>query len=163
MGQIGEIEHLLEVAAGLLDAGPIGLVDDEHVGDLHQTGLVRLHTVAPARVDHDDGRVRLAGDLDLDLTDAHRLDEHPLAADRIEDAQAQGFKLTPLVFLIKAMVAALKKFPRFNASLDSDGETLIVKKYYNVGVAVDAERGLLVPVLRVLLPLLLTIRHHHIT
>lgn len=65
-----------------------------------------------------------------------------------DDAIAQGFKLTPLVFLIKAMVAALKKYPRFNASLDPDGETLILKKYFNVGIAVDTPEGLVVPVIR---------------
>jgi len=64
-----------------------------------------------------------------------------------EDALAQGFKLTPLVFLIKAMVAALKKFPQFNASLDRDGETLVLKKYFNIGVAVDTPDGLVVPVI----------------
>ena len=65
----------------------------------------------------------------------------------VEEAVAQGFKLTPLVFLIKATVAALKKFPRFNASLDSDGESLVIKKYFNIGVAVDTPEGLVVPVL----------------
>lgn len=65
-----------------------------------------------------------------------------------EDAIAQGFKLTPLVFLIKATVAALKKYPQFNASLDRDGETLILKKYFNIGVAVDTPDGLVVPVIR---------------
>jgi len=65
-----------------------------------------------------------------------------------DDALAQGFKLTPLVFLIKAMVASLKKFPRFNASLDPDGEMLVIKKYYNIGIAVDTPDGLVVPVIR---------------
>jgi pyruvate dehydrogenase E2 component (dihydrolipoamide acetyltransferase) len=65
-----------------------------------------------------------------------------------DEALAQGFKLTPLVFLIKATVAALKKFPQFNASLDSDGEGLVLKKYFNVGVAVDTPEGLVVPVIR---------------
>ena len=65
-----------------------------------------------------------------------------------DDAIAQGFKLTPLVFLIKASVAALKKYPEFNASLDKDGETLVIKKFYNIGVAVDTPDGLMVPVLR---------------
>jgi pyruvate dehydrogenase E2 component (dihydrolipoamide acetyltransferase) len=65
-----------------------------------------------------------------------------------EDALAQGFKLTPLVFLIKAMVASLKRFPRFNASLDPDGETLVLKKYFNIGIAVDTPDGLVVPVIR---------------
>jgi len=65
----------------------------------------------------------------------------------MDEAAAQGFKLTPLVFLIKATVATLKKFPRFNASLDSDGESLVLKKYFNIGVAVDTPEGLVVPVI----------------
>jgi pyruvate dehydrogenase E2 component (dihydrolipoamide acetyltransferase) len=65
-----------------------------------------------------------------------------------EEAAAQGFKLTPLVFLIKAMVASLKKYPRFNSSLDPDGETLVLKKFFNVGIAVDTPDGLVVPVIR---------------
>jgi pyruvate dehydrogenase E2 component (dihydrolipoamide acetyltransferase) len=65
-----------------------------------------------------------------------------------EEAMAEGFKLTPLVFLIKAMVASLKKFPRVNSSLDKDGETLVLKKYFNIGIAVDTPDGLVVPVLR---------------
>jgi len=55
-------------------------------------------------------------------------------------------KLTPLVFLIKAVVAALKKFPRFNSSLD--GDNLVYKNYFHVGIAVDTPDGLVVPVIR---------------
>lgn len=55
-------------------------------------------------------------------------------------------KITPLVFLIKAVVAALKKFPAFNASLD--GEDLVLKKYFHIGIAVDTPDGLVVPVIR---------------
>ena len=65
-----------------------------------------------------------------------------------QQAEAAGTKMTPLVFLIKAVVAALKEFPHFNASLSNDGETLIRKKYFHVGVAVDTPNGLVVPVLR---------------
>ncbi|RKE39146.1 pyruvate dehydrogenase E2 component (dihydrolipoamide acetyltransferase) [Paraburkholderia sp. BL23I1N1] len=57
-------------------------------------------------------------------------------------------KLTPLVFLIKAVVRALQAFPQFNASLDGDGKNLVLKKYFHIGVAVDTRFGLLVPVLR---------------
>ena len=64
------------------------------------------------------------------------------------DAEKRGFKLTPLVFLIKASVAALKEFPRFNASLDESGENLVLKSYFNIGIAVDTPEGLVVPVLR---------------
>ena len=55
-------------------------------------------------------------------------------------------KVTPLVFLIKAVVAALRKFPHFNASLD--GDDLVLKKYFHIGIAVDTPDGLVVPVLR---------------
>lgn len=57
-------------------------------------------------------------------------------------------KLTPLVFIIKAVVAALKEFPRFNSSLAPNGEQLILKKYFHIGVAVDTPNGLVVPVIR---------------
>jgi pyruvate dehydrogenase E2 component (dihydrolipoamide acetyltransferase) len=60
----------------------------------------------------------------------------------------QDVKITPLVFMLKAVVAALQKFPEFNASLDASGENLILKKYYHIGVAVDTPNGLMVPVLR---------------
>ena len=63
-------------------------------------------------------------------------------------ALEQGFKLTPLVFLIKASVAALKAFPTFNASLDEGRENLVLKNYFHIGVAVDTPDGLVVPVLR---------------
>lgn len=57
-------------------------------------------------------------------------------------------KLTGLVFIIKALVAAMQQFPQFNASLSADGEKLILKKYFNIGIAVDTPNGLVVPVLR---------------
>jgi pyruvate dehydrogenase E2 component (dihydrolipoamide acetyltransferase) len=65
-----------------------------------------------------------------------------------EDAKKEGVRLTLIAFLIKAAVAALKKFPEFNSSLAPDGESLILKQYYNIGVAVDTPNGLVVPVLR---------------
>jgi pyruvate dehydrogenase E2 component (dihydrolipoamide acetyltransferase) len=57
-------------------------------------------------------------------------------------------KITVLMFIIKALVAAMQQFPSFNASLSSDGEQLILKKYFNIGIAVDTPNGLVVPVLR---------------
>ena len=61
-------------------------------------------------------------------------------------AEQKEVKITPLVFLIKASVAALKKYPTFNASLD--GENLVLKNYFHVGIAVDTPDGLVVPVIR---------------
>ena len=65
-----------------------------------------------------------------------------------EEAKKQGFRLTLIAFLLKASVAALKNFPDFNASLDRSRENLILKKYFNIGVAVDTPEGLVVPVIR---------------
>jgi pyruvate dehydrogenase E2 component (dihydrolipoamide acetyltransferase) len=59
-----------------------------------------------------------------------------------------GVKVTMLAFLIKASVAALKKFPEFNSSLEPGGENLILKKYYNIGFAADTPNGLVVPVIK---------------
>lgn len=59
-----------------------------------------------------------------------------------------NYKITILVFIIKAVAKALEKLPRFNSSLSQDGNTLILKKYINIGIAVDTEKGLIVPVLR---------------
>lgn len=63
-------------------------------------------------------------------------------------AQENGISLTPLSFIIKAVVSALKEFEQFNASLSGDGERLIYKRYYHIGVAVDTPNGLLVPVIK---------------
>jgi pyruvate dehydrogenase E2 component (dihydrolipoyllysine-residue acetyltransferase) len=61
---------------------------------------------------------------------------------------AQGVKITPLAFMIKAVTEVLQQYPEFNASLDAGGETLVLKKYFHIGVAVDTPDGLVVPVLR---------------
>ncbi len=65
-----------------------------------------------------------------------------------EYAKKHGVKLTPLAFIMKAVVTTLKAFPAFNASLSSDGEQLILKKYFHIGIAVDTPEGLVVPVIR---------------
>jgi pyruvate dehydrogenase E2 component (dihydrolipoamide acetyltransferase) len=65
-----------------------------------------------------------------------------------EENAKSGAKVTMLAFLIKASVAALKKFPEFNASLEPGGENLILKKYYNIGFAADTPNGLVVPVIK---------------
>jgi len=64
------------------------------------------------------------------------------------EANPTGVKLTLLAFLLKAAAVTLKEFPRFNSSLDRSGEALILKKYFHIGVAVDTEHGLVVPVIR---------------
>ena len=65
-----------------------------------------------------------------------------------EKTEALGAKLTPTVLALKAIITALKTFPQFNASLDAGANEIILKHYYNLGIAVDTERGLLVPVIK---------------
>jgi pyruvate dehydrogenase E2 component (dihydrolipoamide acetyltransferase) len=65
-----------------------------------------------------------------------------------EEAKKSGIKFTMLGFLMKAAVVALKQFPEFNASLSPDGESLVMKNYFHIGVAVDTPGGLVVPVIR---------------
>jgi len=65
-----------------------------------------------------------------------------------DEAAKQGVKVTPLVFLLKACVVAIRKHPNFNSSLTADKENLVLKKYLHIGVAVDTPDGLVVPVIR---------------
>lgn len=62
--------------------------------------------------------------------------------------QDRGFKISPLIFIVKAVAKALADYPKFNTSISEDGESLIQKKYINIGVAVDTPNGLVVPVIR---------------
>ncbi len=65
-----------------------------------------------------------------------------------ENLAPKGIKITPLAFLIRASLSALMKYPQFNASIDPDYDHLILKKFYNIGIAVDTDDGLVVPVIR---------------
>lgn len=80
---------------------------------------------------------------DFDVTELVKLKSELKAM-----ANAQGVQLTYMPFIIKAVILALKQFPMFNASFDEDNEEAILKKYYNIGVAVDTPEGLMVPVVK---------------
>lgn len=67
---------------------------------------------------------------------------------QVEEAKKQGIRFTILCFLLKAVVVALRQQPEFNASLSADGENLVLKQYFHIGVAVDTPNGLVVPVIR---------------
>ncbi len=81
--------------------------------------------------------------ISADITELEAFREQQKAA-----AEKRGIRLTPLAFIMKAVVTALVAFPTFNASLDEKGEQLILKKYIHLGVAVDTPKGLVVPVIR---------------
>src|SRR5436190_21714659 len=80
---------------------------------------------------------------DADITDLEAFRKAQTA-----ETEKKGFKLTMLAFMIKACVTALRQYPQFNSSLDKSGESITIKKYFHIGVAVDTPGGLVVPVVR---------------
>ncbi|MBV8063447.1 MAG: 2-oxo acid dehydrogenase subunit E2, partial [Nevskia sp.] len=80
------------------------------------------------------------------VTHFDEADVTALDAARKRLSDAAGLKLTPLAFLVKAALSALRAYPQFNASIDGSGRNLVLKQYFHIGVAVDTPNGLLVPV-----------------
>jgi pyruvate dehydrogenase E2 component (dihydrolipoamide acetyltransferase) len=80
---------------------------------------------------------------DITLLEEFRQEQNAIAA-----KQDLGVKISPLVFMMKAVAKALQQYPNFNSSLSEDGQSLILKKYFNIGIAVDTPNGLVVPVVK---------------
>ena len=119
-----------------VDFGKFGEVESRPLSRIKKisgANLARNWVMIPHVTQHDDA----------DITDLEAL----RVALNKENEKA-GIKLTMLAFLVKACVAALKKYPDFNASLDATGESLVYKKYFHIGFAADTPNGLVVPVVR---------------
>lgn len=84
----------------------------------------------------------------FDEADITELENFRKSENEVAKKKDLGFKITPLVFILKACAKALREFPTFNSSLSESGESLYMKKYVNIGVAVDTPNGLVVPVIR---------------
>jgi len=119
-------------------------VDFAQFGPVTSEPLSQLRKVIASRMV--ENKVSLPHVTQFDEVDMSRIEAlraaHKAAYDKA------GVKLTPTPFIIKALVAALQRHPRFNSSLNEVAETLVLKHYYHVGIAVDTDAGLLVPVLR---------------
>ncbi len=118
------------------DFSQFGEVEEKPMGRLMKMGATNLHR----------SWVNLPHVTQFDEADISELEAFRKSMKA--EAEAQGAKLTPLPFLIKACAFALEKFPQFNVSLKSDGETIVHKKYVHIGIAVDTPDGLMVPVIR---------------
>ena len=129
-------------AGGLgFDLPPQPKVNFARYGDIEVQALSKIQKVSGSYLHRNWVSIPHVTQNDLaDITDMEVL--------RKARAKEQGVKLTPLVFLIKASVAALKEFPTFNASLDATRENLVLKKFFHIGIAVDTPDGLVVPVIR---------------
>lgn len=119
-----------------VDFSQFGDVEEKPMGRLLKMGATNLHR-SWLNVPH----VTQFDEADITELEAFR------KAMKAE-AEAQGAKLTPLPFMVKACAFALRKFPQFNVSLKGDGETLVWKNYVHIGIAVDTPDGLMVPVVR---------------
>ena len=117
--------------------GPIERKELSRIKKISGANLLRNAIMIPAVTNHDDA----------DITDleAFRVSTN-LETDKAAKSGGAGVKVTMLAFLIKACVAALKKFPEFNSSLD--GDALVYKQYYHIGFAADTPNGLMVPVIK---------------
>ncbi|MEO7887049.1 MAG: dihydrolipoyllysine-residue acetyltransferase, partial [Polaromonas sp.] len=111
--------------------GPVERKDMSRIKKISGANLLRNYVMIPHVTNHDDA--------DITELEAFRVSTN-------KENEKAGLKVTMLAFLIKASVAALKKFPEFNASLD--GDQLVYKQYYHIGFAADTPNGLVVPVLR---------------
>ena len=124
-------------------AEPLGAASDLY-GPVEKVSLRGLRRTVAKRMAEASKRVAAVTLWDdADITELEQL-----RAEEKKRAEAKGAKLTYLPFLIKASLAALKAHPYFNATLDEDAEEIVLKKYYNIGIAVDTSDGLMVFVIK---------------
>ncbi|MFC4765765.1 dihydrolipoyllysine-residue acetyltransferase [Dyella koreensis] len=131
-----------QATGGGLNLLPWPKVDFAKFGEIEEKPLSRIQKISGANLARNWAMIpHVTQHEDADITELE-------AFRKKLGEENKDLKVTPLVFQIKAVVAALKKFPQFNASLDESGEKLILKKYFHIGIAVDTPDGLVVPVIR---------------
>jgi len=130
--------------AGALDLLPWPTPDFAKFGPVEAVPLSRIRKISGANLARNWVMIPHVTQFD----DADITDLEALRVTLNREYEKAGVKITMLAFLIKASVAALRKFPDFNASLDARGETLIRKRYFNIGFAADTPNGLVVPVVK---------------
>jgi pyruvate dehydrogenase E2 component (dihydrolipoamide acetyltransferase) len=129
-------------SVGGLNLLPWPKVDFAKFGEIEEKPLTRIQKISGANLARNWAMIpHVTQHEDADITEME-------AFRKQLGAENKDLKISPLVFQIKAVVAALKAFPQFNASLDETGEKLILKKYFHIGIAVDTPDGLVVPVIR---------------
>ncbi|MBJ7575195.1 dihydrolipoyllysine-residue acetyltransferase [Luteimonas sp. MC1828] len=131
-------------AGGGLDLLPWPKVDFSKFGEIEVQPLSKIKKISGANLARNWAMIpHVTQHDDADVTELEAL---RVALNK--ENEKSGAKLTMLAFIMKAAVAALKKYPEFNASLDASGENLTLKKYFHVGFAADTPNGLVVPVVR---------------
>ncbi|MBN8032805.1 pyruvate dehydrogenase complex dihydrolipoyllysine-residue acetyltransferase [Vibrio vulnificus] len=138
-------------ASGKGDGAALGLlpwpkVDFSKFGETEVQPLSRIKKISGANLHRN--WVMIPHVTQWDNADITELENFRKEQNAIEAKKDSGMKITPLVFIMKAAAKALEAFPAFNSSLSDDGESLILKKYVNIGIAVDTPNGLVVPVFK---------------
>ncbi len=131
---------------GGLDLIPWPKVDFAKFGEVEEKKLSRIQKISGANLARNWAmipHVTQFDEADITTLEAFRKEQNAL-----NEKKKLGVKITPLVFIMKAAAKALEEFPTFNSSLSQDGESLILKKYVHIGIAVDTPNGLVVPVVR---------------
>ena len=129
---------------GGLNLIPWPKIDFSKFGDIETRELSRIKKISGANLARNWAMIpHVTQHDDADITD---LEDLRVALNK--ENEKAGIKLTMLAFLMKAVVSAMQKYPDFNASLDADGGTLVLKKYFHIGFAADTPNGLVVPVVR---------------
>lgn len=132
------------IGASGLTTLPMPIIDFSQFGEIEHKPLSRIKKLSGANLHRNWVTAPHVTQFDeADITDLEDFRKSMQA-----DAEKRGVKLTMLAFLIKASVNALKAYPNFNASLSPDGDSLVLKNYFNVGFACDTPDGLVVPVVR---------------
>jgi pyruvate dehydrogenase E2 component (dihydrolipoamide acetyltransferase) len=138
-------------ASGKGDGSALGLlpwpkVDFSKFGDTEVQPLSKIKKISGANLHRN--WVMIPHVTQWDNADITELEAFRKEQNVLEAKKDSGIKITPLVFIMKAVAKALEAFPAFNSSLSEDNESLILKKYVNVGIAVDTPNGLVVPVFK---------------
>jgi len=141
----GELAHPRGAEGGAgLNLLPLPQVDFAKFGAITTQPLSRIRKLSGANLHRN--WVTIPHVTQNDQADITELEEFRKI--QTEEAKKQGIRFTILCFLLKAVVVALKQHPEFNASLSADGENLVLKQYFHIGIAVDTPNGLVVPVIR---------------
>ena len=145
------IKRAESAPAGVAGGAGLGVlpwpkVDFAKFGAVEEVELTRIQKISGPNLHRN--WVMIPHVTQFDETDITDLEAFRKEQNVIADKQQLGFKITPLVFILKAAAKALEAHPRFCSSLSEDGSKLIMKKYIHIGVAVDTPNGLVVPVVR---------------
>jgi len=121
-------------------------VDFSKFGEVEEVPLTRIQKISGPNLHRN--WVTIPHVTQFEEADITDLEDFRKQQNAIAEKKKLGIKITPLVFMMKAVADALKAYPTFNTSLSESGESLIQKKYYHIGIAVDTPGGLVVPVVR---------------